>query len=228
MLKLLLPMLKLLRSSSFRGWLLCCVAAGTASCQTTALARQLDRVDVAASGIGTITKGVSGNNYLSQSVTENASTTLGALIQVRYTKSPLLGAEFNYSYARFSEQFSGSPFSSPSAVGVPFGVQSNVSEYTVGYVAHLPALLGFQTFASAGAGATAFKPTPLGGEGSPERARATYYYSVGVEDQLTRFFGVRAQLRQTFYKAPDFGQNYLTINQQTFTIEPGIGFYVKF
>jgi hypothetical protein len=222
-------MLKLLRS--FYGCVLgltVLASFSTASSQTTALSRQLDRVDVAVSGVGAITKGVAGNNYIDQSVTLNASTTLGALVQARYTKSPLIGFEFNYSYARYTENFSGNPFSQPSAVNTPFGVQTNASEYSLGYVAHLPSLLGVQPFASVGAGATAFKPTPLGGQGLTEQARATYYYSVGADDQLTRFFGVRAQLRQTFYKAPDFGQNYLTINQQTFTLEPGIGFYIKF
>jgi hypothetical protein len=200
----------------------------SASSQTTMLSRQLDRVDVAVSGIGTITKGVSGNNYVDQAVTLNASTTLGALVQARYTKSPLVGFEFNYTRSRFTEQFSGTPFSGQASTTTPFGVQSDVSEYTLGYVAHLPSILGVQPFASVGAGTTAFKPTPLGGQGLLEKARMTYYYSVGVDDQLTRYFGVRAQLRQAFYKAPDFGENYLTIQQQTFTIEPGIGFYVKF
>ena len=224
-------MLKLFRSSFFRGCVLSLSAlalASTAESQVTMLSRQLDRVDVAVSGIGTITRGVSGNNYVNQAVTQNASTTVGALVQARYTKSPLIGFEFNYSYARFTQNFSGSPFKGDAATPVPFGVQAQASEYTVGYVAHLPSLLGFQPFASVGAGSTAFKPTPLGGQGLTEQARATYYYSVGLEDQFSRYFGVRAQLRQTFYKAPDFGQNYLTINQQTFTTEPGIGFYVKF
>jgi hypothetical protein len=229
-------MLKLLRS--FYGCALgltVLASFSTASSQTTALARQLDRVDVAVSGIGAITEGVSGTNYISQPVTVNSSTTVGALVTARYTKSPLIGFEFNYSYARFNETYTGTLFSnnppgstSSTAGNTSFGVQSNVSEYTLGYVAHLPSLLGVQPFASVGAGATAFKPTPLGGQQLTEQARATYYYSVGVDDQLTRFFGVRAQLRQTFYKAPDFGQNYLTINQQTFTLEPGIGFYIKF
>jgi hypothetical protein len=56
----------------------------------------------------------------------------------------------------------------------------------------------------------------------------TYYYAVGVEKDLTEHFGVRAQLRQTFFKAPDFGQNYLTIQQQTWTWEPGFGFTAHF
>jgi hypothetical protein len=35
-------------------------------------------------------------------------------------------------------------------------------------------------------------------------------------------------MRQAFFKAPDFLTNYLTINQRTSTLEPGIGFYLKF
>jgi hypothetical protein len=153
------------------------------------------------SGAAVFTKSVSGTNPQSEPVSLDASTTLGALVQVRYTKSPLLGAEFNYSYARFTENFSGSPFGNGPAHRRPFGVQTNASEYTVGYVAHLPSLLGFQPFAAAGAGATAFKPTPLGGQGLPERARATYYYDIGIDDQFTRFFGVRAQFRQALLQS---------------------------
>ncbi len=225
-------MLKLLRLSRSQGvWvqgvrfmgvlfgLASLLSITSASAQVTALSRQLERVDLGVGGTYTLTKSVSGANYLGNPVGLSASSTLGALVQIRYTKSPLLGAEFNYTYARFTEQFT----------VPPNGVQSNVSEYTVGYVAHLPSFLGVQPFAGVGAGATAFKPTKLGGpEGLYERARASYYYDIGVDDQLTRHFGVRAQFRQTFFKAPDFGANYLTINQQTFSSEPSVGFYVKF
>jgi hypothetical protein len=208
--------------------LLMVLASADARAQVTFLTRQLDRLDVGAGGAAVFTKSVSGTNPANDPVSLDASSTLGAVVQVRYTKSPLLGAEFNYTYARFTESFSGSPFGTDSSTPTPFNVQTNASEYTVGYVAHLPSLLGFQPFAGVGAGATAFKPTPLGGQSLPERARATYYYDVGIDDQFTRFFGVRAQLRQAFYKAPDFGQNYLTIQQQTFTTEPTVGFYIKF
>jgi len=204
------------------------LAVHAAQAQVTALDRQLNRIDVAVSADGLITKGVAGNNYLSDTVTQNASTTVGALVQIRYTKSPLIGFEGTYSYARFTENYQCPSCSATNFPTSPFGAQTNASEYSLGYVAHLPSLFGFQPFAGGGAGTTAFKPTPLGGLGLPEKARATYYYDVGMEDQLTRLFGVRAQFRQAFYKAPDFGQNYLTINKQTFTTEPSIGFFVKF
>ena len=204
------------------------LAIQTAEAQVTAVDRQLDRVDVAVSADALITKGVAGTNYLTDPITLNASTTVGALVQIRYTKSPLVGFEGTYSYARFTENYICESCSGETFPTSPFGAQTNASEYTLGYVAHLPSLLGVQPFAGGGAGSIAFKPTVLGGMGLPEKARAVYYYDIGVDDQFSRFFGVRAQFRQLFYKAPDFGENYLELNQRTFTSEPSIGFYVKF
>jgi hypothetical protein len=211
--------------------LLCLFTAHCAMAQVTALSRQLDRVDVAVSADTVITKGVAGSNTVGDAVAENASTTVGALVQVRYTKSSLIGFEGTYSYARFNETFvcpgcaSGPDATFPAS---PFAVQTNASEYTVGYVAHLPSLLGFQTFAGAGGGSMAFRPTPLGGQNLPSRARLALYYDVGAEDQLSRYFGIRAQFRQVFYKAPDFGATYLALDQRTITSEPSVGFYIKF
>jgi hypothetical protein len=219
-------MLKLVRSSYARGFyaqalfvaIVLLFAGPIAHAQITFLDRQLSRIDVAGSGYASITKSVAGTNYLGEAVSDDAATTLGALVQVRYTKNPLVGFEFNYTYARFTQNFS----------IAPFGVQSNSSEYTLGYVVHLPDLLGVKPFASVGAGTTAFKPTPLGGQGLPEIGRLTGYYDIGVDDQFLPHIGFRAQFRQAFYKAPDFNANYLTIDQRTFTSEPSAGVYFKF
>jgi opacity protein-like surface antigen len=186
----------------------------------TELDKHLSRIDFAASGIGIFTKTVSGTNYQGVKLTQDGSTTLGALVTLRYTVSPYIGGEFNYTYARFTQNFS-QYFNG--------GVQQNASEYSLGYVAHPPhEFFTTKPFVAGGLGSTAFRPTPGGGQGLKTQARMTYYYAIGVEKDLTEHFGVRAQLRQTFYKAPDFGQNYLTIQQQTFTIEPGFGFVAHF
>lgn len=224
-------MLKLFRLSCVRtvpGFAVLLLALSGAHGQTTLLSRQLSRVDVGVGGAAFFTKNSSGTNLLGFPVTVTPSSTAGALVQIRYTKSPLIGAEFTYTYGRLDEKFGGTPFGPDASTPVPFGVQVNMSEYTVGYVAHLPTLLGLQPFASVGGGVTAFKPTPLGGQSLPERGRASLYYDAGVEDQLSPHFGLRAQFRQIFYQAPDFGQNYLTIGQHTFTTEPSVGFFIKF
>ena len=45
---------------------------------------------------------------------------------------------------------------------------------------------------------------------------------------LSAHFGVRAQFREQFFKAPDFETNYLTIQKHTSTYEPGFGFFLRF
>ncbi|MDE1177318.1 MAG: hypothetical protein PW789_12055 [Edaphobacter sp.] len=187
----------------------------------TALNRQLSRIDFGVGGFGSFTKDVSGTNYLGVTLDQKTSNTVGALIQIRYTKSPWIGGEFNYGYARYTQNFSSY---------ITSGAQTNANEYTIGYVAHPPhQWAGIQPFFSAGFGSTAFRPTPGGGQSLPEQARMTYYYSVGAEKiVLGDHFGLRAQMRETFFKAPDFGQNYLTIQQQSHTFEPGAGFFLRF
>lgn len=196
----------------------------------TPLQRQLHRLDLGISGIGLFNGSTSGVNYANtnprpaqaQVLTQSTSNTLGALVTLRYTYRPLIGAEINYGYARYNQTYS----------AVLSGVQTNVNEYTVGYVAHGPELLGFgiKPFGAVGAGATAFTPTTFGGQGLREQARATYYYAVGVEAPVAfeGHVGIRAQVRQAFFIAPDFGQNYLTIKQRTSTFEPAIGIVFRY
>lgn len=188
----------------------------------TALQAQLDRVDVAVSGVGIFNKSSSGTIQNSTqpggTLTINPGNTLGALVTVRYVAKPLVGLEFNYGYSRYTQKFS--------TIG---GVQNNAKEFTLGYVVHTPQLFGVNPFVAVGAGSTAFRPTTAGGQGLLTQARATYYYSIGAETTLgSPHFGLRAQFRQAFFKAPDYGANYLKIEQHTSTFEPGIGFFIRF
>ena len=200
-----------------------CISGSMARSQATpvtALDKQLSRIDLAVTGVGQFTGGVSGTNYLNKPLTQKASSTLGALITIRYIKSPFIGFEGNYGYARYTENFS---------AYVIGGSQTKATEYTLGYVAHTPTFFGLQPFVSAGAGSLVFRPTPGGGQGLPEQARMAYYYSAGAENTVfSSHFGIRAQVRQIFFKAPDLGQNYLTINKRTSTFEPGIGIFLRF
>jgi hypothetical protein len=228
-------MLNVPRPSCVRTLLLCLLATLAAptikaqdsqESQHPGLDKQLSRVDFAVSGVGNFNKDSSGTAIVETvPTTVNLSTgnTVGALLTLRYVKSPFIGAEFNYGYARYTDTFT--PFGTQ-----PFaGVQQNASEYTFGYVAHARPFFGVVPFASAGLGTIVFRPTPGGGEGLTNQARAAYYYSVGVEQTvLSPHFGIRAQVRQVFFKAPDFETNYLTIQQRTSTFEPGIGFFLRF
>jgi Outer membrane protein beta-barrel domain len=205
--------------------LLLCVA-GSALAQSTPLDRQLARFDLGVQGMGIFTHEVSGPvippsapNYPS-TLTQDTSNTLGALVTLRYVAKPYFGLEGNFGYARYTESYNYAPYLA----------QTGVNEFTLGYVVTPPhLLLGLQPYAAAGAGSTEFKPTSHGGEGLPKQARMTYYYNVGLQQTFfSEHFGLRGGFRQTFYLAPDFGQNYLTIKKHTFTSEPLFGFYLRF
>jgi hypothetical protein len=232
-------MLNVRRSSCVWTLLLCLLAtlaAPTAKAQESqhpALDRQLDRVDLAVSAMGILNRDSNGTAIVEAvptTVNLHPGNTVGVLATLRYIKSPLIGFELSYGQARYTDTFT--PFGilpPPGQPAVSGGVQQNAAEYTAGYVAHLHPLFGFKPFASAGLGTIAFRPTPGGGEGLIKQARAAYYYSIGAEQTVfSPHFGVRVQIKQVFFKAPDFETNYLTIQKRTSTFEPGIGFYLHF
>jgi hypothetical protein len=211
--------------------LLLIAAGSTTKAQTSqnpALDRQLSRIDLGVSVAGVFNQSSKGvatvNGQPNTPVSLSPGNTGGAVVTLRYVVSPLIGFEGNYGYARYTDTFT--PFGAqPNG-----GVQQNASEYTFGYVAHTrKQYFGVNPFASAGAGSMVFRPTPGGGLALPEQARAAYYFSVGAETTvLSPHFGIRAQYRQVFFKAPDFLTNYLTIQQRTTTYEPGFGFFLRF
>jgi hypothetical protein len=196
----------------------------------TTFQKNIDRLDFGISGVGIFNSTVSGtviptaaSNY-GTSATQYGSNTFGALFTLRYIAKPYFGIEGNYGYARYTENFN-----NPSDLGL-FQVQTRVTEYTLGYVITPPhQIFGFQPFISAGAGSQAFRPTPFGGQEEPEKARMTYYYSLGLQQSYANgHFGLRAGFRELFFLDPDFGQNYLTILKHATTYEPMIGFYLRY
>jgi hypothetical protein len=204
------------------------IAKAQTTSQNPALDRQLSRIDLSVVALGIFNKDSNGtatvNGKPNTPVNLSPGNTAGALITLRYVVSPFIGFEGNYGYARYTDTFT------PFGAQQNGGVQQNASEYTLGYVVHArKQYFGLTPFASGGLGTMVFRPTPGGGLALPEQARAVYYGSVGVETTvLSPHFGIRAQYRQIFFKAPDFETNYLTIQQHTTTYEPGFGFFLRF
>lgn len=212
-------------------------AAIPASAQTTTeetpADRQLARIDFAVNGAGIFTTNTAGTNYLAQNLSRRASNTAGFLGTLRYIRSPFVGFEGNFGYARYTEAFTLSNTSAtpPNQLPLSLPVQTNVKEYTVGYAVHTPKLYyGLQPFASAGTGAFSFKPTGAGGQGLPTQVSRAFYYGIGVQTAMqgTSHFGVRVGLRQVYFLAPDFFANYLLDSRHAFTTEPTVGFVVRF
>lgn len=218
----------MIRLVSFVSAALAVCFIGTASAQVTPLDKQLSRIDLGISATGEFTRTVSGvvtsagAPNLGQVISEDASRTVGGNFNLRYVAKPFVGFEFNYGYARYTENFTYPP--------PTLGAQTGVNEYTFGYlVTPGHQIHGLQPYVSVGAGSTEFKPTKNGGLGLRPQARMTYYYSVGLQqDVFGPHLGIRAGFRQKFLLAPDFGQNYFTIKQHTFTSEPMVGVYVRF
>jgi hypothetical protein len=213
---------------------------GSAYAQTTAppttLEKQLDKIDLSISGVGIFNTLVTGpviplSDNQGQSVAQLGSNTLGALISIQYPAKPYFGLEFNYGYARYTENYTGpgiTNFFLP-ANTTDFQIQTRANEYTFGYLITPPhPIFGMQPFASAGAGPQAFTPTRGGGQEEPEKARMTYYYSIGVQKDYSPHIGFRVGFRELFFLDPDFGQNYLTILKHANTYEPMAGFYLRY
>jgi len=199
--------------------------------------KQLSRVDLAVAGVAEFTQNSNGStphdfSGLSTGVPyygiqQSASTSTGGIATARYTKSKLEGGEFNFDMTVLTQSYNLTPALAQTAN--PFTVQANMQEYTWGYVAHGPTYKKLETFASVGFGTIKFKPTAHGGEGLQFQYRMAEYATAGVDDPIfTKNIGIRLQIRDVFYKAPDFGQSYLTSNAHTSTIEPTFGFYFKF
>ncbi len=203
------------------------VALGQSEVPESALVRQIHKMDLGLTGVGIYNNTVKGPivspvaNQAPTTITQFGSNTAGALAELRYVAKPYIGFEFNYGYARYTENFSVAPGQ----------IQTKVNEYTFGYIATPPhPIFGLQPYVGAGAGTQAFKPTSGGGQGAPEQARATYYYTLGVQKDIDdgHHFGLRVGFRELFFLDPDFGQNYLTIKKQSNSYEPQAGFYLRY
>jgi len=214
---------------------------GSAYAQTAApptpLGRQLKKLDFSLTGVGLFNSRVTGTVVTNlrapnqgESITQFASNTTGLLATIHYPIKPYFGLEMNYGYGRYAENYEGPGVANfLPANTTNFKVQTKVTEYTLGYLVTPPhPIFGMQPFASVGVGTQAFRPTAFGGQEEPEKARMTYYYSLGVHKELNPHFGFQLGFRQLFFLAPDFGQNYLTILKHVTTYEPMIGFYLKF
>lgn len=184
--------------------------------------RFIAHFDMGLQGTGVFTKSVTGTTYNGAQITQDGSNTFGGLFTLRGTKSPWVGAELNLGYARYTQSYS--------CCQLQGGAQANAEEFTLGYVVHPDrTFFGAKPSFSAGSGSIAFVPTALGGQGLHTQARQVYYYSASADvPAFADFFAIRVGFRQQFYKAPDFGQNYLTIKKMTITSEPVIGFIFHF
>jgi hypothetical protein len=214
---------------------LAALAGVSAAAQTqTALDKQLSRLDLALLGIGQFSNTNHGTNNQKSSLTGEPLTTrptrdFNGAGQISYTKSTWVGVQFNYIHGRNAYNFSTLALV-PSGGATPLlvDIQTNADEYSFGYLAHPHPFRLVKPFVSAGAGVISFAPTAGGGEGYKQQARFTEFYSVGADVPITEHLGLRGEIRQKFYLHPDYETNYLRDLTRSETIEPAVGFYLRF
>lgn len=165
--------------------------------------------------LGEFTPDVSGNG-----ITVRATNGLGGQAAFRHSYHWWLGFEGSYNYARFSEYYSGKPYS----------IQHNMHEFAVDYLATTPiSPLSFKPFAMVGVSAIVFSPSLNGGQNVSWQGRPGANFGVGVEHPLlTPYFGIRIEYRGVYYKAPDFNESALKTGASRLTSEPMAGLYFRF
>lgn len=181
--------------------------------------KALKNDDVSVDGLFELTQSVSGNG-----IADSASKAGGGEASFRHSFHWWLGYEAAYTYTRYHENYTGVP-------GYPeqvFGVQHNQHDFSGSYYVHGPTVF-VQPFALVGVSALIMSPSLNGGQNVPWRAEPGVNFGVGANvPVMTSHIGLRLEYRGVYYKAPDFGESYLTTNAYRVTSEPMAGVYIKF
>jgi len=186
---------------------------------TSAMAQVENPSQITVQGTALITKDSTTD---SGSVSRQSSKSGGFLIGYSYQFNSWAGAEGNYGYTRNTQTYLGSIGQS--------SIQANMHELTGSFVAHIPVhVASIRPYALAGAGALIFDPTDkFAVDGVGRQTKATFVYGGGINFDLTRNFGVRAEYRGLVYKVPDFTLNNLNLDKVTHLAQPSVGFFFRF
>ena|SRR5437879_1482634 len=186
---------------------------------TGAMAQVENPSQITVQGTALITKDSTSDNG---SIGRQATKSGGFLVGYSYQFNSWAGAEGNYGYTRNTQNYFGSIGQS--------SIQANMHELTGSFVAHIPVHVAHvRPYALAGAGALIFDPTDkLAVVGVGRQTKATFVYGGGLNFDLTRNFGVRAEYRGLVYKVPDFTLTNLNLDKVTHLAQPSVGFFFRF
>jgi opacity protein-like surface antigen len=158
------------------------------------------------------------SNALSRQETKSG----GFLVGYSYQFNNWAGLEGNYGYTRNIQNYSGSIGQS--------SIQADIHELTGSFVFHIPARVShIRPYVLAGAGALIFDPTDRSiGNGVNRQTKAAFVYGGGLNYDITRNFGVRAEYRGLVYNVPDFTIGSLHLDKVTHLAQPSVGFFFRF
>jgi len=158
----------------------------------------------------------------SGSLSRSETKSGGFLVGYSYQFNNWAGLEGNYGYTRNIQNYFGSATQS--------SVQADIHELTGSFVVHIPAGVShIRPYVLAGAGALVFDPTDRSlGNGVARQTKATFVYGGGLNYDITRNFGVRAEYRGLVYNVPDFTLTSLHVDKLTHLAQPSVGFFFRF
>jgi hypothetical protein len=178
--------------------------------------------DIGASFYEALTNGTSGHG-----TQQTPSNGMGGLAEVRHIVNPLFGYELAVSVNLADQAYAPKAGACALACQNPaVSLSGKATEVALNYVVshkvgHLrPFVVGGLGFFISIPGST-----PLGNNTS---IRGAYIAGGGVDFDLSSHFGVRAQVRDTFYKAPNVSSIYPATGVFTQSLEPMGGFYYRF
>lgn len=167
------------------------------------------------------------NNTSGMGLQQTPSDGLGGMIEGRHLISPLIGYEMAISVNSGGQAYA--PIAGNcgyTCQNPPISIDGKQLELSFDYVPSYK-FGNLRPFLVAGLGIFISVPdaTLLGNNTS---IRGAYVYGGGVDYDISRRFGIRAQYRGTFYKAPNISLVYPADGQYTQTAMPMGGVYYRF
>ncbi len=155
------------------------------------------------------------------STSHGASQSGGFLVGYSYQFSRWAGVEGNYGFSRNTQNYAGG-FGSSS-------IRSDIHQATGAFVFHAPLRASnVRPYALGGGGALVFDPTGTASSGFARQTKGTFVYGGGLDVDVARNIGVRAEYRGLLFKTPDFSDPNLNLDKFSHIAQPSVGFFVRF
>ena len=180
------------------------------------------QTDVGVSGYFAMTKATSGNG--TQQTPTNAP---GGMLELRHIQSTFIGYEMTFSYNPADQSYT--PKSGAcgfACANPPTKISGSAAEVALAYVVSKQ-MGNLRPFAVGGMGFYIATPgaTPYGNNTS---VRPAYVFGGGVDYSFGTHLGVRVQVRDNMYKAPNTSSIYPATGVFTYSLEPMGGVYYRF
>jgi hypothetical protein len=184
--------------------------------------RSSAQTDVGVSGYFAMSKATSGNG--TQQTPTNAP---GGMLELRHIHSTLIGYEMAFSYNPADQAYVPKAGACGLACANPATkISGSAAEIALAYVVSKqmgnlrPFALGGMGFFIATPGATPY--------GNNTAVRPTYVFGGGMDYSFGSHLGVRVQVRDNYYKAPNTSSIYPATGVFTYSLEPMGGVYYRF